>query len=170
MKLFCIVKHEISFTQKTWEYGESQNGLCSVKTELQSKFCFETIFMSVALIWAAVTMRVFVLSLSSDWNYILRKQISVIHCFSTDNCHLENYHFPKSNHVGVSYQHFNISFQVTIFFHKRHRRKKTVLRKHDDSKKNLILFSQGKPWSQFHKLTDTVKSFSFSLFSPEVFH
>lgn len=165
MELFCIVKHEISFTQKAWKYGESQNGLCSVKTELQSKFCLET--MSITLTWTAVTAE-------SIWatSFFRLEQHSeetdqcqyLIHCFSTGNCHLENYCFPKSNHVGVSYEHFNISFQVMVVFHKRHRRKKTVLRKHDDSKKSLILFSQGKPCSQFHKLNDIVKSFSFSFF------
>lgn len=129
MKLFCTSKHEISTTQKAWEYGKSQNGLCSLKTEWQSKFCLETIFVSITLIWTDVTM------------------FQIISGFL----------------ISILIFHF----QMILFFHQRHNRKKTVLMKHDVCTKSLMMFLQGKPWSQFHKLdliNDVLKSFSFSFF------
>ena len=52
MKLFCALKHEISTTVKACEHGKIQNGWCSLKTELQSKFCLETLFIYIASIKA----------------------------------------------------------------------------------------------------------------------
>lgn len=52
MKLFRTLKHEISTTVKACEYGKIQNGLYSLKTELQSKFCLESLFRYITSILA----------------------------------------------------------------------------------------------------------------------